>query len=388
MGALTGLGPVAADDARPRSGAALESTQASGSLKASVGTEAGYDSNLDNQLAAHGSRYEMIRASVSGTLKTSESSTLAMYLGGRNYWYDSLADAHRYDIDLSLNSRMDLSPGMALKTGAAFYRDKISFNSADIYKAYADLVKEGDFARLRIKLESRTEISTVDDEQGLLDPDVFEVARGRAFDYTKNGVTGSLLMFRKQLIAPFVIANYTNVEYIHQASNPAIDRSANEVWAVAGLRVTLGHGFHIDLGARHNHRDFADKLFTEFSSSHFDGRFKWRPLDGLTIRGVIERQIKEPTTSFGLADDVTTYELGFDQRVARWTLYGRAYLDHIRPIGDKFDYYKYNWQGGVAYDLGRGAEAYGEYLGRYVAEKITGESYDRGRLGAGIRVHF
>jgi predicted porin len=118
------------------------------------------------------------------------------------------------------------------------------------------------------------------------------------------------------------------------------------------------------------------------------GRLTWKLGNGLTAQGTIEKQIKEPTTTFGLADDVITYEVRLDKKLDPWTIYGRAFLDHVRPIGDNFDYFKFNWAGGAAYELRKDTEIYAEYSGKFVNEKVTTESYDRTRVGAGIRVKF
>ena len=357
-------------------------------VKTFIGTEVGYDSNLDNRVAARGSPYEMLQMGSSGSIQASGTAEYNWYLRGREYWYNELDTSHRYDFDVALGARFDVSSDMALKTGVSYYRDKISINSADIYKAYADLVKESEVFRARLKLDSRTELSTASENQGTLDTDVFEVARGKAFDYTKNGVTASLLMLRKQIVAPFIIANYSDIDYFHQASNPAINRSAKEAWGVAGIRITLSSDLQIDLGMRHTHRQFEDQAFAEFSSSYFDGRLTWKLGNGLTAQGTIEKQIKEPTTTFGLADDVITYEVRLGKKLDPWMIDGSAFLDHVRPIGDNFDYFKYNWAGGAAYELRKDTEIYAEYSGKFVNEKVTTESYDRTRVGAGIRVKF
>lgn len=174
----------------------------------------------------------------------------------------------------------------------------------------------------------------------------------------------------------------------HQASNPAINRSAKEAWGVAGIRITLSSDLQIDLGMRHTHRQFEDQAFAEFSISYFDGRLTWKLGNGLSAQGTIERQIKEPTTTFCLADDVITYEVRLDKKFDPWTIYGRAFLDHVRPIGDNFDYFKFNWAGGAAYELRKDTEIYAEYSGKFVNEKVTIESYDRRHVGAEIRVKY
>jgi hypothetical protein len=52
----------------------------------------------------------------------------------------------------------------------------------------------------------------------------------------------------------------------HQASNPAINRSAKEAGGVAGIRITLSSDLQIDLGMRHTHRQFEDQPSPNFPS--------------------------------------------------------------------------------------------------------------------------
>jgi hypothetical protein len=388
IGALAAATAASAQETRSPVGPPVAPLAANVTLRAFAGAEGGYDSNLDNRVASHSSHYEMLQVGATARYVESPDAIYSFNFRGRNYWYGNLETSDRYDIDVGLGATFNLSPEAVLKTGAAYYRDKISVNTADIYKAYADLVKENDLFRARLRFDSRTELSLVDDGPGALDPDVFEVARGKAFDFTKNGVTASLLILRKQVIAPFLIGNFTNIDYIHQAPGAAIDRSANEAWGAAGIRLKPVRNFHIDFGARYNRRDFEDHLFTQSSSSFFDGRFTWKVTPGLTMRGTIERQFKEPTTSFGLADDVITYELALDQRFDSWSFYGRAWLDRVRPVGDNFDYRKYAWEVGVAYELNKTTEVYAEHFGKYVDEKVTNETYDRARFSSGVRLKF
>lgn len=352
----------------------------SGNVTFFAATEAGFDSNLDNLFVPHGSPFEMVQLGASGAYKPTDSSAYSYYLSGRDFWYNDLALSQRYDVDAAVGARYDLSNNTALKIGTSYYKDAISLDHFDIYKGFADLVNEGESYRLRLKLDSRTEVST--------NVSPFPNIRDKDFDYTKNGATASLLMMRNMMIAPFIIGNYTDIDYFNQLADAQIDRRAREYWGTAGARVTFNPGFFVDLGARYNHRDFADHAISQFSSTFYDARLTWRITDGLTLNGVVERQIKEPTTSFGLADDVTTYELGFDQRIDLWTVRGRAFLEHVEPIGDPLNFYRYNWFLGLGYQLSKNAELFTEYLGRHVTEKVNDATFERTRVGAGIRVSF
>ena len=353
-----------------------------------AGAEGGYDSNLDNRVARVGSPYEMLQAGLNGNFTVSGSESYSLFVRGRNYWYNDLALSNRYDIDAALGARYDLNSDSTLKLGASWLRDAVPFNRVDIFKSFADVVNETDFYRFRLKLDSRTEISFSDDRPGTLDPDVFSVSRNKAFDFTKNGATASILLARKQFLAPMVIANATNLNYFNQDPHPSIDRNANEFWGVAGLRVTLSPALYVDIGARHNRREFDDLIFRGFSSTFFDARANWKLTDDLMLNAVIERVIREPTTSFGLADDVKTYELRLDYRSGPWTLYAKGFLDDVRPIGDSFDFKKYNVVLGFINALDARTDLYADYAGKYVKDDVTGASFTRHSIDAGVKLKF
>lgn len=360
----------------------------SGGIGFFAATQGGFDSNLDNRVFSRASPFEMLQLGGRGSYKPDDSSAYSFYLSSRDFWYNNLDVSQRYDVDAAVGARYDFSSNTALKLGASYYKDAISLDRFDYYNGFADLVNEGELYRLRVKLDSHTEVSTNVRPSISTDPAVIAATSNAAFDFTKNGATASLLMMRNQMVAPFIVGNVADVDYFHQAENPLINRSAREFWGIAGARFTLSPDFSADIGARYNHRDFEDRIFTQFSSAYPDVRLSWRATDALTFRGIVERQIKEPTTTFGLADDVTTYEVNFDQRFQDWTIRGRAWLDHLRPIGDPFNYYKYNWFLGFGYALSKNTELFAEYFGRHVAEKITEITYERTRVGAGVRVTF
>jgi hypothetical protein len=391
-GVLSGCGMLAAQErerqAQPSPQPAPEVGGTGGGVQFFAATQAGFDSNLDNRFLSRPSPFEMLQLGTSGSYKPTDSSAYSFYLSSRDFWYNNLDVSQRYDIDAAVGARYDFSPTTALKVGASYYKDAISLDRYDYYRGFADLINEGEIYRLRVKLDSLTEVSTNQLLSGTVAPDIFAVANNKAFDFTKNGATASLLMMQKQMVAPFIVGNYADVDYFEQVANPIINRTAWEYWATAGARVTFSPDFSVDLGARYNHRNFDDLIFTQFSSAYPDIRFTWHAYDGWTVRGVVERQIVEPTTSFGLADDLTTYELDFDKRFDRWTFSGRAFLNHVKPIGDPFNYYKYNWFVGLGYDIDKNTKLFAEYYGRWVDEKVSDLAYERTRVGAGVRVSF
>jgi hypothetical protein len=386
------VGPVSAQlrerEAQPPPTPA-PATGGAGGVQFFTATEAGFDSNLDNRFLSRPSSFEMLQLGANGSYKPNDSSAYSFYLSSRDFWYNALPVSQRYDVDAAVGARYDFSANTALKVGSSYYKDAISLDRYDYYRAFADLINEGEIYRLRVKLDSLTEVSTNQLFSGAaIPPDIFASTRNKAFDFTKNGVTASLLMMRNQMVAPFVVGNYAAVDYFEQVANPLINRTAWEYWTTAGARITFSPDFSIDAGARYNYRNFDDLTFSQFSSAYPDIRFTWHAFDGWTLRGIVERQIVEPTTTFGLADDLTTYELNFDKKFDQWTVSGRAFLNHVKPIGDPLNYYKYNWFLGLGYDIAPNTKLFAEYYGRYVAEKVTDLNYERTRVGAGVRVSF
>ena len=71
-----------------------------------------------------------------------------------------------------------------------------------------------------------------------------------------------------------------------------------------------------------------------------------------------------------------------------WTLYGKAFLDEVHPIGDTFDFSKYNLGLGAINELKKNTDIYADYAGKYVKDSVTGDSYTRHRIGAGVRLKF
>jgi hypothetical protein len=354
-----------------------------------VGEEIGYDSNPDQRRNGKGSLYEMGQVGAKLSARHGSASYNA-FARGRFFEFNDLdTNKHRYDIDVALGAHFDLTRTDVLKAGTSYYRDAVSAQSADIYRTFVELVHDGADYQVRVNANSHTELSLKNPPMPPgLNPDVFDVTRNAAFDFSKNGATVSLLTFRNATVSPFLIASLADVYYMNQSPRALLDRDADDMYGVLGLRVKTVPNVIFDVGARVNRRQFSQEGVDDFTRAFLDARLTWYATPTLTVHGIIERQIKEPSTAFGLADDVTTYELSAQQTYGLWAFYVRTYFDQVRPIGENLVYDKYNWSLGASYQLAPAFELYANYQGKYVKEQVHDETYTRHQVGAGVRARF
>ena len=305
-----------AGDGAPQA-AATTGWATSVSFEPFAAAEGGYDSNPDQRRQGRGSWYEMLQAGTRATWQRTDTEVYTGYARGRYYSFQDIDHPNRYDIDLALGARYDLSPAWVLKLGSSFYRDAVSLQSADLFRSFVELVHEGQDYQVRVNAHSHTELSL---HNPPLPPglavDVFDTTRNNAFDYTKNGATLSLLTFRNAAVSPYLIASLADVYYMNQSPNALLDRSADDMWASLGLRLKLASTLTFDIGGRVNHRAFEQADANDFTRGFLDARLTWYATPALAFRGIVERQIKEPSTPFGLADDVSVMVIAILASVA------------------------------------------------------------------------
>ncbi len=355
-----------------------------------IEVEGGYNSNPDSLVRRHASHFEKLESGLAiAARRPNELYELTFKVRGVRF--DELDIVNRWDARVGIDTAFELGNGQQLKIGTSYLRDFFSFNRADVYKSYLDYTLKSDDFRLRLQGKSNVEINIERDEDGALppSPDVFDTIRGRAFDYAKSEAQIAVLGFTRSWLQPFAIYNFANVDYFHQAADPVFDRNAVEHFAIAGVRVELGKPFRIDVGARINHRDFDDPQIRRFTSEFYDVNFIWTPVETFKLKGVIERVIKEPSTAFGLADDVRSYGLTAEWRAAeklRLTLSG--YYDRVLPIGDDFKFNKYSVVASSTYDWSKDVELFVSGLAKWVDDDVTGQSYTRFKIGTGVKMKF
>jgi Putative beta-barrel porin 2 len=377
---------VAAERGTPSINARLPGTSIDFSTYAEV--FAGYDTNPDNLEVHTGSRFEKTEAGLTATSK-SDGDVYTASVTTRQYEFQDLTDDFRWDLYVKANATLDISTTQTLKMGASYLRDYIPLNKADVFRGYLDYYVVEDDYQVRMQAKSGTEINFGNDVQGMLNKDIFDVTKGPAYDYSKSEGQIAVLLMPKSWWQPFATYNFSYTDYFHQVADPILNRTAPEHFAIAGLRFKPDQAFRIDAGARVNNRRFDDLDIPSLTTWAFDGNFSWKPTATFELTGVIERQLKETTSSFGLVDDVQTYGLTADWRPAdRWRLDASAYYDHFVPIGDKFVYDKYTATAGAAYAASDHLELFASGLAKLVQEQTDSKQYTRYKIGAGARIKF
>lgn len=358
-------------------------------FKPYIEVEGGYDSNPDNLVAKEGSSFEKMEAGLRASAER-KNQYHELNLKVRDVRFNDLDRSNRWEIKAAWDSTFELSDSETLKTGTSFFRDFFSLDRANIYHSYTEYAKRTEDYRLRLQARSHVEQNIGDDGQrDETDTDIFNISRGKAFDYSKSDGQVSLLTFTRYWVQPFAIYDLADLDYFNQVSNPLVDRNALEQYGVAGLRFQFNKDFRIDVGGRVNDRDFNDKTIDRKNTAWVDVNAYWQPTDDVKLTALLERVIKEPSTSFGLADDVRTVGATFDWDFCRnWSLAVAGYYDRVEPIGDDLRYNKYLTTATLSYEPNDNLELFLSTLGKWVNEEVTGESYDRYKIGAGARLKF
>jgi hypothetical protein len=351
-------------------------------------TEGGYDSNPDSLVAKTGSPFEKIEGGINVTY-TRPQEFYVLTLKAREVHFDDLDLENRWDFRAALDTTFDLSPSDTLKIGTSYLRDFFVLERADVYYSYLEYAHRADDYRLKLQARSNVEKNLNDEGRGTEDIDVFNISRSEAYDYSRTDGQVSLLTFTRSKIQPFVIYDFANLDYFSQVANPLVDRNAQEQFGIVGLRFDLDPSFRIDIGGRVNRRDFEDKIVTDHDSAWFDINMYWTPMDTVKVTAIAERLVKEPSTSFGLADDVRTVGGTLEWNVAEhWRLYTTGYYDRIEAIGDDFRENKFVATLSISYEPNDKVECFLSALGKWVNEEVTGDEYDRYKIGAGLRYKF
>lgn len=350
--------------------------------------ESGYDSNPDGLVRRVGSAFEKVESGLTVTRDAADSFYL-FSIRGRDFHFDSLDRSQRWDLRVEGEGDFKISEEQKLKLNASYLRDFFSLDRADIYKARADYTFAGDEFRLRLQAKSHVEVNIGNDVQGALDPDVFNVVKGAAFDYWRADGQLAFITNTRGMLQPFAIYDFANLDYFNQVADPSIDRNAREQFGIVGIRIKPSNSFRIDLGARVNDREFDEPTLRHFRSTYFDANMFWEPIDTLKITAVIERYLREPSTAFGLVDDVRSYGMSVDWRFQPgWLVRGGVTYEQITPVGDDFEFRKLTTTLVLSYKPSDRLELFVSSLARWSHEDVTSEKYERYKSGAGFRLRF
>ena len=378
--ALVCVTPVAADE--------IKVPGTSVTYKPYIESEGGYDSNPDGLFRKVGSPFERIEGGLKVTAKA-PNETYELFLKAREVHFDNLEIENRWDFKAALDTTFDVAPNQRLAFGTYYLRDFFSLERAEIGHSYGEYtLKEDDY---KIKLEGRSHVehNLNDNVQGTQTLDDFNVSKGAAFDYSRTDGRLSAIAFTKSMIQPFAIYDFGNMDYFNQVAGASIDRNATEHFAIAGLRFDFDKTLRVDIGGRYNHRDFDDRFVSPHDTGFIDINAYWKPVEAFKATLVVERYFKEPSTAFGLADDVRTVGLTADWKIDQyWQLNLGGYYDRIEAIGDDRRYNKFTTTASLTYEPNSSVEIFLSALGKWVTEDVNDDFYSRYKIGSGIRLKF
>lgn len=357
-------------------------------FKSYIEGEGGYDSNPDNSTREIGSAFEKVQGGVNISSKTA-ARYIALDIKARDIHFNALEREDRWDLRVGLDTEFDLGDGKNLKFGGYFLRDFVFESPADLGETYATYSKKGDDYRFKVHTKSHVEHNLDDDIQGSLDQATFDIIRNEAFDYARSDLQTSFITFTNTPLQPFVLFDVARIRYFNQVSGAEIDRDASEGFAIAGMRFEFDKTFRIDVGGRYSNRNFDDKVVRDASRAFIDINAYWKPTDTFSASFVVERFFKEPTTSFGLADDVRTVGTTIDWRFQpKWRFNWAAYYDRVEPIGDDLKYNKFSSTAALTYEPTDNIEWFLSGLVKFSDEQVEGSNYERYKIGSGVRYKF
>jgi len=354
-----------------------------------VELERGYDTNLDGFVRNEGSRFSKVEAGLRVTVER-DNKTLSLFTKRRQFRYHDLDVTERWDFEAAAGLLFDLEGNDSLKVGGSYYRDSISLDPARLIDSFADYKKRGEDYRVRVTAKTHTLLNITEPRNpDNFSSDLFDIIRNAAFDYTKAEGQINVLGFTNYWLQPFFIYDYANLDYFHQAPDASLDRNARDQWGVAGVRLQFGQKLRVDLGGRMNRRDIDDLVISAYSAGYFDGRVVFVPTPSLKITGLLERRLREPSTSFSVVDDVLTYGAKIEKRIGgNLLLTGSLYYDRRIPVGDELFYNKYRGRASAFYTLTDNFEIFADFSYKRSDEEVFRGEYDGYSTSGGIRISF
>jgi Putative beta-barrel porin 2 len=351
--------------------------------------EGGYDSNPDSLFDHVGTAFERVEGSFKVKSETPTES-YELTLKSRDIQFNNLDDSNRWDAKAALDGTFVAGAGQKLSAGSYYLRDFVALDKLDIVHSYAEYAVTGDEYRVKLEARSHVEHNIGEDVIGPKQPqDDFDVSKGEAFDYARTDGRVSAIFMTKSMLQPFMIYDFGDVNYYNQVSGASIDRDARDQFGIAGVRFEFDKTFRVDVAGRINHREFDDVGITSFTRGFVDINAYWQPTDSFKATLVIERFLKEPATSFGLADDDRAVGLTADWQIdPQWRMSWAGYYDRVDAIGDEVRYNKYSTLLSLTYEPNKNYEIFVSGLGKWVTEEVSGDSYSRYKIGSGVRFKF
>lgn len=282
----------------------------------------GYDSNLDLIRPSDGGGYVEVELGAGLLVDSAMGQTIALTRGTFAH-HDITYRSERTSGGALIDHHKRLGDNWGLTLGTFAFADRLDIDRNDRVAAYAQLDQNLPTQDLFIRFRALDREYLNAPGTTLPNGNVLDV--NRTFSNTRTETAAGILILKDQRLAPFVQVGVANVDFASPTAAATIDRDATEVWGIAGVRISLTKDLRADVGARSNHRSFADSRNASYSGTGFDGKLVWTPSDAVYAEFNVDRTFEDPLVAGALLTDRTSYQAYLRARLTqRLMLIGSA----------------------------------------------------------------
>ena len=353
----------------------------------------GYDSNPDNLYDEQETSYGLVDGSLVFTLinpndKNTHATTIAFK--SKFVEYEGLDRSERWDAGVSVDTYYAFPSGFEFSGGALHLHDKISFTENESTAGYYKLQYQNSFLQAytegvahQVRYLSQQEIDSS------ISASLRRFLYNTEFNVNRTEKKAGILLYKNRVVSPYIEGGYAWIDYIDQKVADTVNRDAHEYWGIAGVRVTLAPQIQADVGYRYNRRDLDDTVYTHYETDYIDAKITWAPVNNFRAIFEVDRKLSVPSAGQSRLSKVTSYSLTAQYKPSARTFYSlKAYQKRTAEIGDNGDYRERGIASETTYDLNNKTQFYVTTLWSQLKEEISQSSYDRFKIGLGIRVKY
>ena len=353
----------------------------------------GYDTNPDNLFDEKETAFGLVDNSLVFTLinpndRNTHATTIA--LKSKLVNYENLDLSNRWDAGVTIDTYYAFPNGVEVSGGVLHLHDKVSYTENESTAGYYKLQYKNSF------FETYTEGVAHQVRylsQQTIDPSVSASLKpflyNTEFNVNKTEKKAGILFNRNRMFSPYIEGGYAWIDYIDQKVAHTVNRDANEFWGTTGIRVTFIPQIRADLGYRYNKRDLDDTVYSTYETDYIDAKITWAPVENFRASFEVDRKLGVPSAAKSRLSKITSYKLFAQYKPSPRFLYSlTAYQKRTAEIGDNGDYRERGIASETTYDINNKTQFYINSLWSQLKEEISQNSYDRFKIGLGIRVKY
>lgn len=211
----------------------------------------------------------------------------------------------------------------------------------------------------------------------------------RTFSNTRTETSAGVLLAKDRFLAPYIQTGVAAIDFTKQANEQTLDRDGNEVWGVAGFRLTFAPQLYADVGGRVIHRDLDDRRVGEHTTGFFDGRIVWNPGDWLYAEINVDRTLEDPEATGALLTERTATQLYLKAWMSG-RLYAVVTSGYVRneQIGVDRRFNDLYLDTRIGYAVSPKLEVFGIAGAARSKDSADVETADRFRVGLGVKFGY